>query len=70
MDDEVNRTGLSQGLCESFTCDIPTPSGGRHPWVEQLLDRADQALYAAKRQGRDRFFSFEMQLDTVEQLAL
>ena len=36
----MNRTGLSQGLCESFTCDIPTPSGGRHPWVEQLLDRA------------------------------
>ena len=30
----------------------------------------DEALYAAKARGRDRFFSFEMQLDTVEQRAL
>lgn len=36
--------------------------------VESMLMRADQALYTAKTQGRDRFFSFEMQLDTVEQL--
>ena len=35
---------------------------------EGMVMRADQALYAAKAQGRDRFFSFEMQLDTVEQL--
>ena len=34
---------------------------------EGMIMRADQALYAAKAQGRDRFFSFEMQLDTVEQ---
>src|SRR5262249_13320643 len=34
---------------------------------EGMVLRADEALYAAKRQGRDRFFSFEMQLDTVEQ---
>ena len=35
--------------------------------AESMLMRADQALYAAKAQGRDRFFSFEMQMDTVEQ---
>ena len=35
--------------------------------AEGMIMRADQALYAAKAQGRDRFFSFEMQLDTLEQ---
>lgn len=32
-----------------------------------MVMRADEALYAAKAQGRDRFFSFEMQMDTVAQ---
>lgn len=35
--------------------------------AESILMRADQALYAAKAQGRERFFSFEMQMDTIEQ---
>lgn len=35
--------------------------------AEGMIMRADQALYAAKAQGRNRFFSFEMQMDTVEQ---
>ncbi len=35
-----------------------------------LLTRADQALYVAKEKGRNRFFSFEMQLDSVEQREL
>lgn len=38
--------------------------------AESMLMRADEALYAAKAQGRDRFFSFEMQMDTVEQRQL
>lgn len=37
-----------------------------HTNEESLIMRADQALYAAKAQGRDRFFSFEMQMDTIE----
>jgi len=35
--------------------------------AEGMVLRADEALYAAKRQGRNRFFSFEMQMDTIEQ---
>ncbi len=36
--------------------------------AEGLLLRADDALYQAKAKGRNRFFSYEMQLDTEEQL--
>lgn len=35
--------------------------------VMSLLRHADEALYTAKSRGRNRFFSHEMQLDTVEQ---
>ncbi|WP_353235488.1 diguanylate cyclase [Diaphorobacter ruginosibacter] len=35
-----------------------------------MVLRADEALYAAKTQGRDRFFSFEMQMDTIAQRKL
>jgi len=35
--------------------------------AEGLLMRADDALYNAKASGRNRFFSYEMQMDTVEQ---
>ncbi|MES1163183.1 MAG: diguanylate cyclase [Rhizobacter sp.] len=37
--------------------------------LEGLLMRADEALYVAKAKGRNRFFSFEMQLDSMEQLS-
>jgi diguanylate cyclase (GGDEF)-like protein len=37
--------------------------------LEGMLMRADEALYVAKAKGRNRFFSFEMQLDSMEQLA-
>jgi diguanylate cyclase (GGDEF)-like protein len=32
--------------------------------AQRLIMRADEALYSAKAQGRRRFFSFEMQMDT------
>jgi diguanylate cyclase (GGDEF)-like protein len=35
--------------------------------LEGMMMRADEALYVAKSKGRNRFFSFEMQLDSVEQ---
>ena len=34
---------------------------------EGLLMRADDALYNAKSRGRNRFFSYEMQMDTEQQ---
>jgi diguanylate cyclase (GGDEF)-like protein len=52
---------LSGGIT---TC-VPDPT----TTAEGLLTRADQALYVAKEKGRNRFFSFEMQLDSVEQRA-
>jgi PleD family two-component response regulator len=43
------------------------PDGGTT--LEGMLMRADEALYVAKAKGRNRFFSFEMQLDSMEQLS-
>jgi diguanylate cyclase (GGDEF)-like protein len=54
-----DRVTLSGGIT---TC---VPDEGTTP--ESLLMRADEALYAAKERGRNRFFSFEMQLDSEEQ---
>lgn len=56
------RLTLSGGIT---TC-IPD----EHTSAEAMLMRADEALYAAKSQGRDRFFSVEMQMDTIEQRQL
>ena len=55
-----DRLTLSGGIT---TC-IPDETTS----AEGMLMRADEALYAAKAQGRNRFFSFEMQMDPVEQL--
>ena len=51
---------LSGGITTCVPDDSTSP--------ETLIMRADEALYAAKAQGRNRFFSFEFQLDTIEQL--
>lgn len=50
---------LSGGLTTCVPDDSTTAEG--------LLLRADDALYQAKAKGRNRFFSYEMQLDTLAQ---
>lgn len=50
---------LSGGITTCVPDDTTTPEG--------LLMRADDALYNAKAYGRNRFFSYEMQMDTDEQ---
>jgi diguanylate cyclase (GGDEF)-like protein len=47
---------------------ITTLVPGPQDKPQSMLLRADEALYSAKAQGRNRFFSFEMQLDTEAQL--
>lgn len=56
-------TGTVLSLSGGITTCIPDTGTS----AESMLMRADEALYAAKAQGRNRFFSFEMQMDTVEQ---
>lgn len=56
--------GESLTLSGGITTCVPDDSTS----AEGMLMRADEALYAAKAQGRARFFSFEMQMDTIEQL--
>jgi len=58
----ASHVSLSGGIT---TC-VPDAS----TTAEGLLMRADDALYTAKAHGRNRFFSYEMLLDTVEQREL
>lgn len=51
---------ISGGITTCLPDDATSPEG--------MLMRADEALYAAKAQGRNRFFSFEFQMDTLEHL--
>lgn len=58
---------------KSSTGSLVTISGGITTCIpdafttaQGLLQRADEALYVAKGRGRNRFFSYEMQLDTLE----
>ncbi len=52
------RVTLSGGITTCVPDDSTTAEG--------LLLRADDALYNAKAKGRNRFFSYEMQVDTEE----
>ncbi|UXH79034.1 GGDEF domain-containing response regulator [Roseateles amylovorans] len=56
-------TGASITLSGGITTCLPDESTS----AEGLILRADDALYNAKSTGRNRFFSYEMQMDTEEQ---
>ena len=63
------------GSVRAALCVAPTLHGGISTCVpddstnaESMVMRADHVLHAAKVQGRNRCFSFEMPMDTVEQL--
>ena len=63
------------GSVRAALCVAPTLHGGIRTCVpddstnaESMVMRADHVLHAAKVQGRNRCFSFEMPMDTVEQL--
>ena len=47
-------------LSGGFTTCIP----GENTTAEELVMRADQALYIAKTKGRNQFYSFEMQMSS------
>ncbi|XAH25082.1 diguanylate cyclase [Xylophilus sp. GW821-FHT01B05] len=70
---EVLRRGAlphpdsSLGGLVTLSGGITTCVPGAGTSAEAMVMRADEALYAAKAQGRNRFFSFEMQMDTLEQ---
>lgn len=54
--------------CVTLSGGITTLVPDANTNAQQLVMRADQALYNAKAKGRNCYFSFEMQMDTHEQL--
>lgn len=64
---KVRPPGTAEDIPLTLSGGITTCIPDEHTSAESMLMRADEALYAAKSQGRNRFFSFEMQMDTIEQ---
>lgn len=60
--------GSPLGGCLTLSGGITTCIPDANTSTESMVMRAEESLYTAKAQGRERFFSFEMQMDTVEQL--
>jgi diguanylate cyclase (GGDEF)-like protein len=58
--DVASHVTLSGGITTCIPDEATTLDG--------LLRRADEALYVAKAKGRNRFFSFELQVDSLERL--
>ena len=64
---KIRPPGAAEDIPLTLSGGITTCIPDEHTSAESMLMRADEALYAAKSQGRNRFFSFEMQMDTIEQ---
>jgi diguanylate cyclase (GGDEF)-like protein len=56
----------STGAWVTISGGITTCIPDEHTTAQGLIHRADEALYVAKGRGRNRFFSYEMQLDTLQ----
>lgn len=67
---KIRPPGINEDLLLTLSGGITTCIPDANTSAESMLMRADAALYAAKSQGRNRFFSFEMQMDTIEQRQL
>lgn len=67
---KIRPAGTPDEILLTLSGGITTCIPDENTSAESMLMRADEALYAAKSQGRNRFFSFEMQMDTIEQRQL
>ena len=67
---KIRPPGINEDLLLTLSGGITSCIPDANTSAESMLMRADAALYAAKSQGRNRFFSFEMQMDTIEQRQL